>query len=205
MVGEGLTPSLARPGGNTTGVTILAPELDGKRQDLLIDAVPSARRMAALADTHITTSRQLQALQDVMRQRGIELTPFVIARPEEIASASNDAKTAGAAAVNVLTSPILYANRQAIIERTAALRLPAMYRWPELAEEGGLMGYGPRITQIFRQAARMVGKVLHGAKPGELPVEQPTKFELVINLQAAKAIGHEVPAGLVARADKIIE
>jgi putative ABC transport system substrate-binding protein len=80
-----------------------------------------------------------------------------------------------------------------------------MYRWPELAEEGGLMGYGPRITQIFRQAARMVGKVLHGAKPGELPVEQPTKFELVINLQAAKAIGHEVPAGLVARADKIIE
>ena len=191
--------------GNTTGVTILAPELDGKRQDLLIDAVPSARRMAALADTHITTSRQLQALQDVMRQRGIELTPFVIARPEEIASASNDAKTAGAAAVNVLTSPILYANRQAIIERTAALRLPAMYRWPELAEEGGLMGYGPRITQIFRQAARMVGKVLHGAKPGELPVEQPTKFELVINLQAAKAIGHEVPAGLVARADKIIE
>jgi len=205
MVGEGLTPSLARPGGNTTGVTILAPELDGKRQDLLIDAVPSARRMAALADTHITTSRQLQALQDVMRQRGIELTPFVIARPEEIASASNDAKTAGAAAVNALTSPILYANRQAIIERTAALRLPAMYRWPELAEEGGLMGYGPRITQIFRQAARMVGKVLHGAKPGELPVEQPTKFELVINLQAAKAIGHEVPAGLVARADKIIE
>ena len=205
MVGEGLTPSLAMPGGNTTGVTILAPELDGKRQDLLIDAVPSARRMAALADTHITTSRQLQALQDVMRQRGIELTPFVIARPEEIASASNDAKTAGAAAVNVLTSPILYANRQAIIERTAALRLPAMYRWPELAEEGGLMGYGPRITQIFRQAARMVGKVLHGAKPGELPVEQPTKFELVINLQAAKAIGHEVPAGLVARADKIIE
>ena len=205
MVGEGLTPSLARPSGNTTGVTILAPELDGKRQDLLIDAVPSARRMAALADTHITTSRQLQALQDVMRQRGIELTPFVIARPEEIASASNDAKTAGAAAVNVLTSPILYANRQAIIERTAALRLPAMYRWPELAEEGGLMGYGPRITQIFRQAARMVGKVLHGAKPGELPVEQPTKFELVINLQAAKAIGHEVPAGLVARADKIIE
>jgi len=115
MVGEGLTPSLARPGGNTTGVTILAPELDGKRQDLLIDAMPSARRMAALADTHITTSRQLQALQDVMRQRGIELTPFVIARPEEIASASNDAKTAGAAAVNVLTSPILYANRQAII------------------------------------------------------------------------------------------
>jgi putative ABC transport system substrate-binding protein len=194
MVGEGLTPSLARPGGNTTGVTILAPELDGKRQDLLIDAMPSARRMAALADTHITTSRQLQALQDVMRQRGIELTPFVIARPEEIASASNDAKTAGAAAVNVLTSPILYANRQAIIERTAALRLPAMYRWPELAE-----------AQIFRQAAGMVGKVLHGAKPGELPVEQPTNFELVINLQAAKAIGHEVPAGLVARADKIIE
>jgi len=205
MVGEGLTPSLARPGGNTTGVTILAPEVDGKRQDLLIEAAPGARRMAALADSHVTTSRQLQALQDAVRQRGIELAPFVVARSEEIAGAINDAKTAGAAALNVLGSPLLYANRQVIIERTAALRLPAMYQWPEMAEEGGLMGYGPRITQMFRQVARLVAKVLQGTKPADLPVEQPTKFELVINLQTAKAIGHEVPAGLVARADKIIE
>jgi putative tryptophan/tyrosine transport system substrate-binding protein len=201
MIGEGLTRSLAQPGGNTTGVSILAPELDGKRQDFLIEAVPAARRMAALADSNVTTLGQLQALQEAVRSRGIEL----LARAEDIAGAINDAKTAGAAAFNVLASPLLYANRQVIIERAAALHLPAMYQWPETAEEGGLMGYGPRITQMFRQVARLAVKVLRGSKTGDLPVEQPTKFELVINLQTAKVIGHEVPAGLVLRADKVIE
>jgi ABC-type uncharacterized transport system substrate-binding protein len=205
MIGEGLTRSLAQPGGNTTGVSILAPELDGKRQDLLIEAVPGASRMAALADSNVTTLRQLQALQEAVRSRGIELLAFTIARLEEIAAAINDAKTAGAAAFNVLASPLLYGNRQAIIERAAAFHLPAMYQWPETAGEGGLMGYGPRITQMFRQVARLAVKVLRGSKTGDLPVEQPTKFELVINLQTAKVIGHEVPAGLVLRADKVIE
>ena len=205
MIGEGLTRSLAQPGGNTTGVSILAPELDGKRQDLLIEAVPGASRMAALADSNVTTIRQLQALQEAVRSRGIELLAFTIARPEEITAAINDVKAAGAAAFNVLASPLLYGNRQAIIERAAALHLPAMYQWPETAEEGGLMGYGPRITQMFRQVARLAVKVLRGSKTGDLPVEQPTRFELVINLQAAKVIGHEVPAGLVLRADKVID
>ena len=92
-----------------------------------------------------------------------------------------------------------------VIDRVTALRLPAIYQWPDYADQGGLAGYGPRLTEIFRQRARMVVKVLRGAKPADLPVEQPTTFELVINLQAAKAIGHEVPAGLVLRADKVIE
>jgi putative ABC transport system substrate-binding protein len=96
-------------------------------------------------------------------------------------------------------------NRQVIIERAAALHLPAMYQWPETAEEGGLMGYGLRITQMFRQVARLAVKVLRASKTADLPVEQPTKFELVINLQTAKVIGHEVPASLVLRADKVIE
>jgi putative ABC transport system substrate-binding protein len=94
---------------------------------------------------------------------------------------------------------------QVVMARAAALRLPAMYQWPEMAEEGGFAGYGPRIIQWYRQAARLLVKVLRGAKPGDLPVEQPTRFELVVNLQAAKAIGHEIPAGLVLRADKVIE
>jgi putative tryptophan/tyrosine transport system substrate-binding protein len=205
IVGEGLARSLARPGGNTTGVSILAPELDGKRQDFLIEAVPGARRMAALADSHVTAPQQLQVLQDAVRGRGIELSVFAVVRPEEIAPAINDAKAAGAAALNVLASPLLFVNSRSIIERAAALRLPAIYQWPETAEGGGLIGYGPRITQIFRQAARLAVKVLRGAKPADLPVEQPTRFELVINLQTAKAIGHEVPAGLVLRADKVIE
>jgi putative tryptophan/tyrosine transport system substrate-binding protein len=205
MIGEGLTRSLAQPGGNTTGVSIFAPELDGKRQDFLIEAVPGASRMAALADSNVTTIRQLQALQEAVRSRGIELLAFTIARPEEITAAINDVKTAGAAAFNVLASPLLYGNRQAIIDRAAALHLPAMYQWPETAEDGGLMGYGPRITQMFRQVARLAVKVLRGSKTSDLPVEQPTRFELVINLQAAKVIGHEVPAGLVLRADKVID
>jgi len=169
MIGEGLTRSLAQPGGNTTGVSILAPELDGKRQDFLIEAVPGASRMAALADSNVTTIRQLQALQEAVRSRGIELLAFTIARPEEITAAINDARTAGAAAFNVLASPLLYGNRQAIIDRAAALHLPAMYQWPETAEEGGLMGYGPRITQMFRQVARLAVKVLRGSKPATFP------------------------------------
>jgi putative ABC transport system substrate-binding protein len=111
----------------------------------------------------------------------------------------------GAAALNVLATPLIFVNRQIIIERTGALRLPAVYQWPEIAEDGGLIAYGPRIVQVFRQLGQLMGKVLRGAKPADLPVEQPTKFELVINLRAAKTIGHEVPAGLVLRADKVIE
>jgi putative ABC transport system substrate-binding protein len=105
----------------------------------------------------------------------------------------------------VLSSPLLFANRRLIIERAAALRLPAIYEWPEIAEEGGLIGYGARLTRIFRQAARMVVKAFRGVKPADIPIEQPTNFELVINLKTAQAIGHEVPAGLVLRADKVIE
>src|SRR5262249_10184464 len=108
-------------------------------------------------------------------------------------------------ALNVLSSPMLFLNRRVIIERAAELRLPAVYQWPELAEEGGLLGYGPRFVDVFRQRARMVAKILSGQKPADLPVEQPTTFELVINLKTAKSIGHEVPAGLVLRADKVVE
>ena len=117
----------------------------------------------------------------------------------------NGASAWEAEAINVLATPLFFFNAQTVMGRAAALRLPAMYQWPEMAEEGGFAGYGPRITQWFRQLARLLAQVLRGAKPGELPVEQPTRFELVLNLQVAKAIGHEIPAGLVLRADKVIE
>ena len=117
----------------------------------------------------------------------------------------NDASTRGAVALNVLSSPMLHHNRGTIIRRAGELRLPAIYQWPETAEEGGLIGYGPNIIEIFRQRARIVAKVLWGAKPSDLPIEQPSKFELVINLKTAKAINYSVPAGLVLRADKVIE
>lgn len=206
MVGQGFVRSLAQPGGNTTGATILASELDGKRQEILIEAVPGVRRIAALADTNTTRPSALGALQDAARTRGVELSVHPVARAEEIPAAIGGAKASGAGALNVLASALLFNNRSIIFERVATLRLPAIYQWPEMAEQGGLIGYGPLIVQLFRDImSRQLAKLLRGVKPADLPVEQPTRFELVINLQAAKMIGHEVPAGLVLRADEVIE
>jgi ABC-type uncharacterized transport system substrate-binding protein len=130
----------------------------------------------------------------------------IVATPEEIVPAINTAKAAGASALNVLATSLLFNNRRIIFERVAALRMPAIYQFPEMAEESGLIGYGPRLVQIYRELmTRQVVKLLRGAKVADLPVEQPTKFELVINLQTATVIGHEIPAGLVLRADKVIE
>ena len=206
MVGQGFVRSLAQPGGNITGVTILASELDGKRQEILIEAVPGVRRIAALADTHTTTPSRLTELEDAARARGVALSIHRVGRSEEIANAIDAAKAADAGALNVLASALLFNNRTVIFDRVAALRLPAVYQWPEMAEQGGLIGYGPLIVQLYRDImSRQLAKLLRGIKPADLPVEQPTRFELVINLKAAKAIGHEVPAGLVLRADKVIE
>lgn len=205
VVAAGFAASLAQPGGNITGISLMSPDLDGKRQDILIEAVPHVRRIAALANSNVATLRHLQALEDTARTRGTELLVVRAAKPEDLVPALNDAKARGAGAVNVLSSPMLHLNRRVIIERAAELRLPAIYQWPETAEEGGLLAYGPRFTRIFRQRAQMTIKVLRGAKPADLPVEQPTTFEFVINLETAKAIGHEVPAGLVLRADKLLE
>jgi putative ABC transport system substrate-binding protein len=208
MVSAGLVSSLAHPGGNTTGISMLSPELDGKRQDILIEAVPGVRRMGALADSsqfNANTPRNLQALQDAAKTKGVELSVFSVDKPEKIVGVIAEAKTWGAAALNVLASPMLTTHRRIVFEGVSAARLPAIYQWPESAETGGLAAYGPRIIELYRQRARMLVKVLRGAKPADMPVEQPTRFELVINLRTARAIGHEVPAGLVLRADKVIE
>ena len=205
MVGQGLVASLARPGANVTGISILATELDGKRQEILIEMVPAARRMAVLADANTAAPQNMRTLQEAAGVRGVELAVRLVERPERIVPEIEEARRAGAEALNVLASPILYARRLDIFERTAALRLPAMYQSPEFAEEGGLIGYGPRITLMFRQLARQLAKVFSGEKASDVPVEQPTTFELAINLQAAKGIGFEVSPSLVLRADKVIE
>jgi putative tryptophan/tyrosine transport system substrate-binding protein len=205
MVRSGLVNSLSHPGRNTTGISLFATELDGKRQELLIEIAPAARRIAALADPNTTASLQLKALQDAASARDIELSIHRISKAEEIIGALDAAKAAGASGINVLASPLLNAQRLAIIERTAMLRLPAIYQWPETAKEGGLAAYGPRWAQVSRQNAEQVAKVLRGTKPADLPVQQPTKFELVINLKTAKALGLTVPPTLLARADEVIE
>jgi putative tryptophan/tyrosine transport system substrate-binding protein len=206
MVGQGQVNSLARPGGNTTGISILATELDGKRQEILIEAVPGLHRMAVLADSKATGSLQLQALQDAARPRDVEVSIHRVASAEEITAAIDAAKASDAAALNVLSSSLLYGNHQLIIDRVAALRLPAIYPWAEEAEEGGFLAYGPRLLQIFRELiARQLVQLLRGVRPADIPIEQPTKFELVINLKTAKALGLEVPLHLLQLADEVIE
>jgi len=209
MVAAGLAASLSRPGGNITGISLLSPELDGKRQDILIETVPGARRTAAMADSNVTPPYHIQVLQQAARSRGVELSAFGVGGPEEIVSAIDAAKASGAEALNFLATPLFSVpgsrNNRLVMERIAKVRLPAIFQWPETAEAGAIAAYGPRLTEVNRQRARMVAKILRGAKPADIPVEQPTRFELVVNLKAAQAIGHDVPASLVLRADKVIE
>jgi putative ABC transport system substrate-binding protein len=205
MLASGLVASLARPGGNTTGVSILTTELDGKRQELLLELVPSARRMAALVDPDSKSGTQLQEMVDAARVRGLELLTYRVTSTEEIVSAVDAARAAGAAGLNAMASVMINANRQVIIDRTAALRMPAIYQFPEAAEQGGFAAYGPRIEQIYRQVAVQVARLFRGERPEDIPVQQPTTFELVINLRAAKSLGLTIPEALLIGADKIIE
>ena len=206
MLGSGLVNSLARPDGNTTGVSILVFEAEGKRQDLLIEAVPGLRLMAVLIDASYTKTAKLDVLQDAARKHNVEFSIHRVARGEEIAPAIDSAQASGATALNTISSPLFYAYRHVIMERAAALRLPAIYFFPELAEEGGFAGYGPRRSQLFSEImAEQIVKLFRGSEVADIPVEQPTKFEFVINLKTANAMGVTVPAALVARADKVIE
>jgi putative ABC transport system substrate-binding protein len=204
MVAAGFVHSLARPGGNVTGVS-LAFEIDGKRQDLLMEAVPEARRFAFLTDPTFTPPAQLSTLQNATRARGVEVAVFKAGAPEQIAPMMDEAKGWGATALNVLSAPLFSFNRRVVIERAAALRLPAIYEWPEMAEEGGLIGYGARLPLVYRQLARLLVKVLRGVTPEDVPVEEPAKFDLVVNLKTAKAIGLTLPESFLARADEVIE
>ena len=192
MVAAGVIRTLSRPGGNVTGVGTLA-ELDGKRQELLMEVVPSAPKIAILVDPVFTDPTQLQALEDAARARGVETVVLNARNQAEIAPAMDKAKELGASALNVLAAPLFSFNRRVIIELAAALRLPAIYEWPEMAEEGGLIAYGPSFPLMYRQAARLVAKVLQGVKPQDIPVELPVKFDLVVNLATAKALGLAFP------------
>ena len=146
MVASGFVRSLARPGGNITGVSFLSPELNGKRQEILMEAVPGARRIAALEELNKSQPAELQALQNAACARNLEVAVFTVGAPEQIAPAMDQAKAWGAKALNVLAAPLFSFNRQIVIERATALGLPAIYEWAEMAEEGGLIGYGPRLT-----------------------------------------------------------
>ena len=205
LLAEQAVDSLNHPGGNTTGISILASELDGKRQEILLEAVPHARHLALLADPAVTRPPQLKRLEDAAAAHGVTVSTHLAARADDVGPAIDAALAKGAQALNVLASSLLNRYRLQIIEQTAAVQLPTIYQWPETAEEGGLIAYGPRFVAIYRQHASQAIKVLRGTNPADIPVEQPTKFDFVINLKTARALGLTIPPILLARADEVIE
>jgi putative tryptophan/tyrosine transport system substrate-binding protein len=205
LLAEKVVTSLSHPNGNATGISILATELDGKRQELLLETIPDTHRLAILADLGVTAPEQINALENAAKVRGIMVSTHIANRADDIIPAIDAALNEGAQALNVLASSLFSRYRTNIIGRVATARLPAIYQWPEMAEEGGLMAYGPRFVTLYRQQALQVNKVLKGTKPADIPIEQPTKFELVVNLKTAKTLGLIVPASLLLRADEVIE
>jgi ABC-type uncharacterized transport system substrate-binding protein len=185
-------------------VSILASELNAKRLETLKAAVPTASRVAVLWDP-ATGNFHLAPLEAVARKLKVALKIEEIRRAEDLNRAFESARVWRAEAVNVLASPLLHALRQSIIDHAARSRLPAIYQWEESATSGGLMSYGPSRRDVFQVIGVQLDRVLKGAKPGDLPVEQPTKFELVINLKTAKALGLKIPPALLQRADQVIE
>ena len=205
-VGNGFAASLARPGGNITGLSTHYPEISGKQLELLKDIIPRLSRVAVLGNS--TVPGNAQALRETERAAGVfgvKLQYVEIENPEEIESAFRAARKGHADAVLVLGSQVVTSHAKQFAELAAKSQLPAIYWSPEFVEAGGLMTYSVSITDLFRRAATYVDKILKGAKPAELPVEQPTKFELIINLKAAKQIGLTIPPNVLLRADKVIK
>jgi putative ABC transport system substrate-binding protein len=202
----GLAASLARPGGNVTGLTTLSRELPGKWMELLKETLPRVSRVAVLRDPQSSGSAdQLRVSEAAARSLGVHLQVLNVGRPDELEIAFAEAKKSRAEALIVLSSALFYAHRAELIALAAKQRLPTIYHQKEfVVGSGGLMSYGPDFHDLFRRAAGYVDKILKGAKPGDLPIEQPTKFELVINLKAAKALGLTIPQPLLERADQVI-
>jgi putative ABC transport system substrate-binding protein len=204
ILGAGVIASLSRPGGNTTGLTILSPELSAKRLEVLRDIIPGLSQVTALWDP-TTGASQVTMSESAARSLNLKLQVLEVRRREDIAAVVRAARNSQAEALNVFSSPFLASLHREIIALAAEYRLPAIYQWGEHAEAGGLVSYGPSLGAMWRQSAIIVAKVLKGAKPADLPVEQPTKLELVINLKTAKALGLTVPLPMLARADELIE
>jgi len=205
FVAQGFVQSLARPGGNITGVSVLGPELNGKRQEILLELVPDAVRLGALVDPASSSQSEIDRLVADANARRVSLNVYRAGRLEEIGPAIETAGRERVQALNVLASQFFNVNRAEILGNIARVGLPAIYQWPEWVREGGLLAYGPRFTTVYRQVARQVTQVLRGASPSNLPVEQPTTFDLAFNGRAAKALGLVIPASLLARADEVIE
>jgi putative ABC transport system substrate-binding protein len=204
LVGAKLVTNMRQPESNITGISIMGTELDAKRLEILAELLPPRSTVLLLADP--TSHRESRpALNATAAALGFTLRESVVGSPDQIEQALREAKNTGAAGVNVLSSALLFALRGKILGLAEELRLPAMYQWPETADEGGLITYGPSLRGAFRQVTILVDKILKGSKPADIPVEQPTRFSLVINLQTANALGLTVPPLTLLRADRVVE
>jgi len=208
-VGDELVASLGRPGGNVTGTTFLGPELVPKRLQLLRDVVPGLVRVAALLHPHAygqpTMANIVKSIEDAARTLGMQLQLVPADSPDDIASAFSAMAKEHAGAFIVMPSPMLFGEHRRIVELASNNRLPGMYQAREFVDAGGLMSYGANLDDLFRRTATYVDKILKGAKPADLPVERPTKFELVINVKAAREVGLTINRDILLVADEVIE
>jgi putative tryptophan/tyrosine transport system substrate-binding protein len=205
-VAEGLVKSLARPGGNLTGVSVMQDEAEVKRVQLLKEALPGVARIAVLRNPDRPRSEvQLQVVKRAANAVGLEVTTWDASSADELGRILSATPPAPVDALLVLTDPMLFTQRERIVEFAAENRLPGFYFWREFVEAGGLMSYGPNLAAMHRRMAIYVAKILKGEKPADLPVEQPIKFELVINTKTAKTLGLTISSGVLAIADEVIE
>jgi putative ABC transport system substrate-binding protein len=205
-VGDGFVASLARPGGNITGLSNFAPELSGKRVEILKEVVPKLSRVAVLwTSNEAGTRASLKEVERAAEALKVKLQYLDVQSPKDIEAAFRAGGKGRAEGVLVLAGAILVSQRAQIIELATKNRLPAIYHRSEFVENGGLMFYGVKISDLSRRAATYVDKILKGAKPADLPVEQPKKFEFIVNLKAAKQIGLTIPPNVLARADRLIK
>ena len=204
-IGSGFVTNLARPGGNITGLTLLSSELAAKRLQIMQELVPRSKRAALLAiDNAFATPLLISAMKAASRQLNLELFVQLVKSDEDLSRAFGAFERAAAQLLVVQTSPFMAARREKLAELSTRYRLPAMYEVQAYVDAGGLIAYGPDAVQMIRQSALLVDKILNGAKAGDLPIEQPTKFELAINLRTARALGLAIPQPLLARADTVI-
>jgi putative ABC transport system substrate-binding protein len=204
-VGSGFVASLARPGGNITGLSALFPELSGKRVELLKEVIPVLSRIAAFETSNQPgTVQTLRETERAAAALGVQLQSLDIRDPKDIEPAFRAARKGRADAILVLSSAPIFSRRTQIADLAIKNRLPMIFPQNEFVEDGGLMSYAPHYADLFRRAATYVDKILKGTKPADLPVEQPKKFEFIVNLKAAKQIGLTIPPNVLARADRVV-
>jgi len=202
----GLVASLARPGGNVTGLSLLTPELSGRRLQMITEMLPQLTRVGVLANPdNLSYALFLEETMNAAQQIGAQIQPLHARNPDQIEQAFQSATKSNLQALVVFDDPVIWGHRKQLVTLAAKTSLPVMYGYSEFVSEGGLISYGPHRPNMYRRTAVYVDKILKGTKPADLAVEQPTKFELVINLKTAKALGVTVPPSLLTRADDVIE